>query len=86
MEDNCYQNCVNFMPTGKTEYSFSVKSFLEKVKTGAFYICVISNRCLYYSNVNFDSEKYDREFLDKFYTNVTSFDGKHYTCKNAILI
>ena len=38
MEDNCYQNCVNFMPTGKTEYSFSVKSFLEKVKTGPFMI------------------------------------------------
>ena len=79
MEDNCYQNCVNFMPTGKTEYSFSVKTFLEKVKTGPFYDCVICNRCHYYSNVvKCDFQKLDREFIEQLNTNVTSFDGKHY--------
>ena len=82
MEDNCDKNYINFMPTGKTEYSLCAKSFLEKVGNGPFYVCVICNRCLYYLNVaKFDSKKYDREFIDKLNTNVTSCDGIHYNCK-----
>ena len=50
MEDHCDQNCVNFMPTGKTGYSNCITSFLEKIKTGTFYVCVICNRYLYYSS------------------------------------
>ena len=50
MEGNCDKNCVVFVPTGKTEYSFCVKSSLEKIKTVPFYVCVIRNRSLYFSN------------------------------------
>ena len=61
MEDNCDQNGVNFMLTGKTEYSYRVTNFLEKVQTGPNYVCVMCNCYLYYSNaIKFDSEKYDR--------------------------
>ena len=67
------------MPIGKTEYSFCVKNFLEEVKTGPFHVCVIFNRCLFYSNiVKFDFKKYDREFIDKLNTNVTGFFNQHY--------
>ena len=58
MEDNCDQNGVNFMLTGKTEYSYRVTNFLEKVQTGPNYVCVMCNCYLYYSNaIKFDSEK-----------------------------
>ena len=40
----------------------------------------------HYSNVvKFESEKYNRESIDKFYTNVTSSDGKFTFVKHAIL-
>ena len=48
------------------------------------FVSVICNRCLYFSNViKFDLEKYDREFLNKLNTNVTSFDGDYYICKTC---
>ena len=48
----------DFMPTPKFDFSFWIKSFHEKVKTGPFYVFVICNCCLYYSNVvKFDSKK-----------------------------
>ena len=57
---------------------------MKKKKTGPFYVCVICNRCLYFSNViKFDLEKYDREFVNKLNTNVTSFDGNYYICKTC---
>ena len=65
----------NFQATRKTEYLLCVKKFHKKVKMGPFYICVTCNCCLYFSNViKFDLEKYDREFVNKLNTNVTSFD------------
>ena len=49
---------------------------------GPFYVYVICNRCLYFSNViKFDSEKYDKECVNKLNTNVTSFDKNYYICK-----
>ena len=57
---------------------------MKKKKTGPFYVCVICNRCLHFSNViKFDLEKYDREFVNKLNTNVTSFDGNYYICKTC---
>ena len=51
---------------------------------GPFYVCVICNRCLHFSNViKFDLEKCDREFLNKLNTNVTSFDGNYYIFKTC---
>ena len=52
---------------------------------GPFYVCVICNRCLYFSNViKFDLEKYDGEFANRLNTNVTSFDGNNYICKTCV--
>ena len=49
---------------------------------GPFYVCVICNRCFYFSNIKkFDLEKYARELVKKLNTNVTSFDGNYYICK-----
>ena len=74
----------NFQTTRQTEYLLCVNKFREKVKMGPFYVCVICNRCLYFSNViKFDLEKYDREFVNKLNTNVTSFDGNYYICKTC---
>ena len=84
MENDNDQNCENFQTTRQTEYLLCVKKFHEKVKMGPFYVCVICNRCLYFSNViKFDLEKYDREFVNKLNTNVTSFDGNYYICKTC---
>ena len=33
--------------------------------------------------IKFDLEKYDREFVNKLNTNVTSFDGNYYICKTC---
>ena len=45
---------------------------------------MLGNYCLYFSNVvKFDLEKYDREFVNKLNTNVTSFDGNYYICKTC---
>ena len=75
------QNCENFQTTRQTEYLLCVKKFHEKVKMGPFFVSTICNRCLYFSNViKFDLEKYDREFVNKLNTNVTSFDGNYYIC------
>ena len=58
----------NFQTTGSTEYLLYVKEFHKKVKMGSFYVCVICNRCLYFSSViKFDLEKYDREFVNKYH-------------------
>ena len=76
------QNYENFQTTRQTEYLLCVKRFHGKVKMGLFYVCVICNRCLYFSNViKFDLEKYDREFVSKLNTNVTSFDWIYHICK-----
>ena len=84
VENDNDQNCENFQTTRQTEYLLCVKKFHEKVKMGPFYVCVICNRCLYFSNViKFDLEKYDREFVNKLNTNVTSFDGNYYICKTC---
>ena len=51
---------------------------------GPFYVCVICNCCLYFSNViKFDLEKYDREFVSKLNTNVASFDWNYHICKTC---
>ena len=82
VENDNDQNCENFQTTRQTEYLLCVKKFHEKVKMGPFYVCVICNRCLYFSNViKFDSEKYDKECVNKLNTNVTSFDKNYYICK-----
>ena len=84
VENDNDQNCENFQTTRQTEYLLCVKKFHEKVKMGPFYVCVICNRCLYFSNViKFDLEKYDREFVNKLKTNVTSFDGNFYIFKTC---
>ena len=72
----------NFETTRQTEYLLCVKKFHEQVKMGPFYVCIICNRCLYFSNViKFGLEKY-REFVNKLNTNVTSFEG-NYICKTC---
>ena len=84
VENDNDQNCENFQTTRQTEYLLCVKKFHEKVKMGPFYVCVICNCCLCFSNViKFDLEKYDREFVNKLNTNVTSFDGNYYICKTC---
>ena len=84
MENDNDQNCQKLHTTRQTEYLLSVKTFREKVKMGPFYVCAIFHRCLYFSNViKFDLEKYDGEFVNKLNTNVTSFDGNYYICKNC---
>ena len=84
VENNNDQNCEIFQKTRQTEYLLCVKKFHEKVKMGPFYVCVICNRYLYFPNViKFDLEKYDREFVNKLNTNVTSFDGNYYICKTC---
>ena len=83
VENDNDQNYENFQTTRHTEYLLCLKKFHEKVKMGPF-VSVICNRCLYFSNViKFDLEKYDREFLNKLNTNVTSFDGDYYICKTC---
>ena len=83
MENDNDQNYENFQTTRHTEYLLCLKKFHEKVKMGPF-VSVICNRCLYFSNViKFDLEIYDREFLNKLNTNVTSFDGDYYICKTC---
>ena len=87
VENDNDQNCENFQTTRQTEYLLCIKKFHEKVKMGPFYVCVICNRCLYFSNViKFDLEKYDRESVNKLNTNVTCFDGNYYILKPVILI
>ena len=84
VENDNDQNCESFQNTRQTEYLLCVKRFHEKLKVDPFFICVICNRCRYFSNViKFDLEKYDREFLNKLNTNVTSFDGNYYICKTC---
>ena len=84
VESDNNQNCENFQTTRQTEYLLCVKKFHEKVKMGPFFVSTICNRCLYFSNViKFDLEKYDREFVNKLNTNVTSFDGNYYICKTC---
>ena len=84
VESDNDQNCENFQTTRQTAYLLCAKKFHEKVKMGPFYVCVICNRCLYFSNViKFDLEKYDGEFANKLNTNVTSFDGNNYICKTC---
>ena len=49
-----------------------------------FYVCVVFNRCFYFSNViKFDAEKYDREFVNKLNANVANFDGNYCICKTC---
>ena len=68
VENDHDQNCEKFQ-TRQTGYLLYVKKFDEKVKIGPFYVCVICNRCLYFSNViKFDLEKYGREFVNKLNT------------------
>ena len=50
VENDNDQNCEKFQTTRKTEYLLCVKKFLEKVKMGSFYVCVICNRCRYFSH------------------------------------
>ena len=84
VENDNDQNREKFQTTRQTEYLLCVKNFLEKVKMGPFYVCVICTRCLYFSHaIKFDLEKYKRDFVNKLNTNVTSFDGNHYICKTC---
>ena len=84
MENDNDQHCENFQTTRQTEYLLCVKKFHEKVKMGPFYVCVICNGCLYFSNViKFDLEKYDREFVNTLNINATSFDGNYYICQTC---
>ena len=84
MKNDNDQNCGNFQTTKQTEYLLCVKKFHEKMKMDPSYVYVICNRCLYFSNViKFDLEEYDRDFVNKLNTNVTSFDGNYYICKTC---
>ena len=66
------------------EYTFCIKNVKAKVKQGPFYVCVIGNRCLYYTNVLlFDMAKYANEFISKLNTEVLRFDGKSYICRTC---
>ena len=57
VENDSDQNCENFQTTRQTESLLCVKKFHEKVKMVPFCVCVICNRCLYFSNViKFDLE------------------------------
>ena len=80
-----HSNPVNYTKsTGNTEHKFYVENFWEKVKQGLFYVYVICNRCLYYSNVIvFDTAKFDYEFIGKSNTNICSFEGKCYICRTS---
>ena len=51
VENDNDQNCENVQTTRQTEYLLFVKKFHEKVKMGPFYVYVICNRCVYFSNV-----------------------------------
>ena len=51
MENDSDQNCENFQTTRQTESLLCVKKFHEKVNMVPFCVCVICNRCLYFSNV-----------------------------------
>ena len=70
MGNDNYQNYESAQSTRQTEYLLCVKRFHGKVKMGLFYVCVICNRCLYFSNV-----------ISKLNTNVTSFDWNYHICK-----
>ena len=84
VENDNDQNYENFQTTRQTDYLLCIKRFHEKVKMGQFYVCVILNCYFYFSNViKFDLEKYDREFVNKLNTNVTSFDWNYYICKTC---
>ena len=73
-----------FRQRDKTEYLLCLKKFHEKVKMGLFYVCVVCNRCFYFSNViKFYLEKCHTEFANKLNTSVTSFDGNCYICKTC---
>ena len=79
-----YLNPVNVTLTGNTEYTFWIKNFKAKVRQGPFYVCVICNRCLYYTNVLlYDIPKYDNEFMSKLNNKLTGFDGKSYISKTC---
>ena len=57
MENDSDQNCENFQATRQTESLLCAKKFHEKVKMVPFCVCVICNRCHYFSNViKFDLE------------------------------
>ena len=49
VENDSDQNCENFQTTRQTESLLCIKKFHEKVKMDPLYVCVICNRCLYFS-------------------------------------
>lgn len=71
-------NSVRVILTGN---KFFIKNFKAKVKQGPFCVCVICNRCLYYTNVLlFDIAKYNNEFISKLNIKLSRFDSKSYIC------
>ena len=50
------------------------------IKEGPYYICIVSNRCMYKKSVkNFNALRYDVQYAYIF-TNIKSFDLKFYIC------
>ena len=61
-----------------------VQNFLQLIKQGSAFICVVCNRCLHKSNVvSFVSEKYSSEISHDVNTDVRSFDENRYNCRTC---
>ena len=61
-----------------------VQNFLQLIKQGSAFICVVCNRCLHKSNVvSFVSEKYSSEISHDVNTDVRSFDENRYICRTC---
>ena len=70
------------VPTNRTTLSSSekVSKFIEVVKQGPYYICVVCNRYLYQKSVIiFKPKIYPIDIID-FYREVNSCDGRLYIC------
>ena len=64
----------------KKAFHSKVTVFKEPINSGPYYICVVSNRCLYRRSVcTFKRDKFSA-FSDKVFSCVESFDGNFYIC------
>ena len=64
----------------KKAFHSKVTVFKELINSGPYYICVVSNRCLYRRSVcTFKRDKFSA-FSDKVFSCVESFDGNFYIC------
>ena len=61
-----------------------VQNFLQLIKQGSAFICVVCNRRLHKSNVvSFVTEKYSSEISHDVNTDVRSFDENRYICRTC---